>query len=481
METPPQLDASEATPPPLPPPPRQQDRQEEQEEQQEGEEQESAAQDEAYFGSYGHDMLIHEQMLTDEPRTLAYAAALRRVARGKVVLDVGCGSGVLSIFAAQAGAARVYAVEASDMAETAAEIVRRNGAAGVVTVLEGKVENVVLPEPVDVLVSEWMGTALLFESMWESVLRARDRWLKPGGVMMPATVELWAAGLEATQLWHDKVDRWRDVWGLDMSPVIDRAVNTFFSRPLFTVPVAPADLLTAGERVLAVDMHAVTRDALVSFSHLWVCPTVRLGQLHGAVLWFVCDMLPGQEHKQQQQEKVQQQEQQEEGAPHPSGAHPDPDPPAATAGAAAADVEEEHRATNADDNNNNEQLEGHVSALERSIDALTLALRQKEEKEKQAANKRPFAPPPLGPVVSEDRGPLVLSTSPAAPLTHWGHDLLVLDRPHPVERDQELAMRFTMVQNAEFPRHYHLTLEVSPADPECPDGWYERKLFPLWQ
>ena len=101
---------------------------------------------------------------------------------GKVVLDVGCGTGILSIFAAKAGAKHVYAVEASDIADDTRDIIEANGLSDRITVINERVEDVgegVIPEGgVDVLVSEWMGTCLVGESMLDSVLVARDRYLK---------------------------------------------------------------------------------------------------------------------------------------------------------------------------------------------------------------------------------------------------------------------------------------------------------------
>ncbi|CAI5942973.1 unnamed protein product [Closterium sp. NIES-64] len=102
-------------------------------------------------------------------------------APAQVVLDVGTGSGILAIWAAQAGARRVYAVEATDMAQHATTLARANGVADRVTVLQESMEDVQLPEKVDVIISEWMGYFLVRESMLDSVLVARDRWLKPGG------------------------------------------------------------------------------------------------------------------------------------------------------------------------------------------------------------------------------------------------------------------------------------------------------------
>ncbi|XP_006763176.1 PREDICTED: protein arginine N-methyltransferase 6, partial [Myotis davidii] len=100
--------------------------------------------------------------------------------RGKTVLDVGAGTGILSIFCVQAGARRVYAVEASAIWQQAREVVRLNGLEDRVHVLPGQVETVELPEQVDAIVSEWMGYGLLHESMLSSVLHARAKWLKEG-------------------------------------------------------------------------------------------------------------------------------------------------------------------------------------------------------------------------------------------------------------------------------------------------------------
>jgi protein arginine N-methyltransferase 3 len=57
-----------------------------------------------------------------------------------VVIDVGCGTGILSIFAARAGARKVYALDASDIAKRARQIVADNDLADTITVIQGKVE-----------------------------------------------------------------------------------------------------------------------------------------------------------------------------------------------------------------------------------------------------------------------------------------------------------------------------------------------------
>eukprot|EP00041_Stephanoeca_diplocostata_P006546 m.87797 g.87797 ORF g.87797 m.87797 type:complete len:256 (-) comp16424_c0_seq7:863-1630(-) len=152
-------------------------------------------QDDEYFGEY-QGLKVHHEMLTDVARTECYKHAIEQAAdfiKGKVVLDIGCGSGVLSMLAAKAGARHVYGVEASAFADTTAGIVTDNGLDNVVTILRGKIEGITLPEKADLIISEWMGTMLVFEFMIESVVLARDTWLADDGIMWPSTAQLFLA------------------------------------------------------------------------------------------------------------------------------------------------------------------------------------------------------------------------------------------------------------------------------------------------
>ena len=78
------------------------------------------------------------------------------------------------------------AVEATDAAKFARTVIEHNGLSSIIEVIQAKMEDVELPEKVDIIVSEWMGYMLLRESMLDSVLVARDRWLKPGGALYPS-------------------------------------------------------------------------------------------------------------------------------------------------------------------------------------------------------------------------------------------------------------------------------------------------------
>ncbi|KAL2228961.1 UNVERIFIED_CONTAM: Protein arginine N-methyltransferase PRMT10 [Sesamum indicum] len=185
-----------------------------------------------YFCTYG--FLYHQkEMLSDRVRMDAYFNAIfenKHHFQGKTVLDVGTGSGILAIWSAQAGARKVYAVEATKMAEHALELVKANKLQNVVEVIEGSMEDVTLPEKVDVIISEWMGYFLLRESMLDSVICARDRWLKPNGVMYPSHARMWMAPIRsglvdqkmsdyegAMEDWRSFVDETKTFYGVDMS------------------------------------------------------------------------------------------------------------------------------------------------------------------------------------------------------------------------------------------------------------------------
>lgn len=134
-----------------------------------------------YFQFYGY-LSQQQNMMQDYIRTSTYQRAILGNLsdfKDKVVLDVGAGSGILSFFAVQAGAKKVYAVEASNMANHAELLVAANNLSDKIIVIAGKIEEIDLPERVDCIVSEPMGYMLYNERMLETYLHAK-KWLVPG-------------------------------------------------------------------------------------------------------------------------------------------------------------------------------------------------------------------------------------------------------------------------------------------------------------
>ncbi|KAG5482280.1 hypothetical protein LSCM4_05533 [Leishmania orientalis] len=198
-----------------------------------------ASKDEQYFESYA-DLSVHKVMLRDGPRMHFYKTLLtdRSVVEGKVVVDVGSGSGILSCWAAQSGAAHVLSVEASSLAALQRHIVSDNDLADCVTVIASSVEDVVAggveafldAHPcvrrhggIALIVSEWMGFYLFHECMLPSVIRARDFFRDVNAAlqsslavrMLPSNGRLLAAPITLKHYYADTFAAfWDDVDGV---------------------------------------------------------------------------------------------------------------------------------------------------------------------------------------------------------------------------------------------------------------------------
>lgn len=180
----------------------------------------------------------HVGMLRDTVRVMAYRAAIEKHAPGKRVAEVGCGTGILSLFAAKAGASKVIAIEESQVSETAAAMFEANGCSDVIELRVANSRNVELEEPADLLIHEILGVDPFDENLLPVLVDARRRLLKPGGRMLPRRLEICCLGIEGTEdPRHEAtlaVARARELsglHGLDFGPVV-KAVETFMARPL---------------------------------------------------------------------------------------------------------------------------------------------------------------------------------------------------------------------------------------------------------
>ena len=235
-----------------------------------------------YFDSYSH-FGIHEEMLKDTVRTESYRRAIMApgICKDKVVLDVGCGTGILSMFAVRAGAKHVYAMDCAQIIDQAKIIAEKNGMADKITFIKGKVEEQELPEKVDVLISEWMGYFLMYESMLKTVIFARDHWLKPDGIVLPDKCTLYVTAIEDAQYRAQKLDWWGNVYGFDMSCIGEIAAT----EPLVDT-VDANQVVTTSAIVKEYDIQHCTDADMVMEDAPFELRATREDQVHALVTYF---------------------------------------------------------------------------------------------------------------------------------------------------------------------------------------------------
>lgn len=261
-----------------------------------------------YFCTYAY--IYHQkQMLSDDLRMQSYRDAIFENPnhfKDKVVLDVGTGSGILAIWAAQAGARKVFAVEATDIAVQARKVVKANGVDHIVTVIQSKIEDVELPEKVDVIVSEWMGYFLLRESMFDSVIVARDRWLKPEGAMFPSHASMSIAPMcneddsnkrfsefsGAMDGWRSFVERTKTSWGVDMSVLssaFKKEQEQYSLRTSAWAELSPSDLIGDEVEIAAWDLKTCTLEDIKGVTSPFSLTISTMSRFGGIAGWFDTD------------------------------------------------------------------------------------------------------------------------------------------------------------------------------------------------
>lgn len=229
-------------------------------------------------GRYG--ITAFGEMVGDEVRMTAYERALRRAVRpGSVVLDIGTGTGIFALLACRFGAARVYAVEPDDAIAVAREIALANGVADRVTFAQALSTQLTLPEPVDVIVSDLRGVLPLFGRHLPSVVDARDRFLRPGGTLIPERDTLWTAAAAAPELFARRTEAWTpERHGFDMTAARALAVNSWTQGR-----IREEQLLTAARRWAVLDYTTLDSPDCAGTV---TCPVQREGEAHGLAVWF---------------------------------------------------------------------------------------------------------------------------------------------------------------------------------------------------
>jgi protein arginine N-methyltransferase 1 len=231
----------------------------------------------------------HRTLLADRVRNAAFHAALGRViVKGETtVADIGAGTGFLGFLAAKLGAKRVDLYEAAGVARVARTLLRHNRMRNC-RLFEMHSTEVLDPERVDVVVCETLGNYALEESIVETLNDARKRFLKPGGIVIPARVRQHVCPVVGDRFFAD-LSAWDGVgYGLDFGPAKTMTLNNIYVRSF-----AVGDLLDEARAALVWDE--------VSFAHH--NKTTRSGEagwtldrrtaIYGLALWWTADLADG--------------------------------------------------------------------------------------------------------------------------------------------------------------------------------------------
>jgi len=232
----------------------------------------------------------HLKILDDTARKGAFVRAVRETVRpGDVVLDLGTGSGILAVAAAQAGAAHVYAVEPAGMVHLAEKVAHSNGVADRITFIRGWSTQLELPQRATVLSTDIVGNEALDMTIWETMQDARARLLTPDARLVPQgftalarLVDLPERVRQAYRAHPVQVQRWKEAYDIDFSALVDydgRQTVGFYERPevvqQWPVYSPPAEVYQVD---LSVDVHGL--DAVRTLT------ADRAGTVSGVVVYF---------------------------------------------------------------------------------------------------------------------------------------------------------------------------------------------------
>jgi type I protein arginine methyltransferase len=243
--------------------------------------------------SLHYQLLANQQlMLEDVHRTSKYHSGILENAAdfaGKVVLDVGAGTGILSLFAAQAGAKKIYAVEGTSAATYARQLIEHAGLVDRIEVLRGRLDEIELPDKVEVIISEPWGFFLFHERMIEVFLSARDRFLVDGGRLFPSAAKAWLAPFRDDDLYEwrcEGIAFWQrtNFFGVDLSALADTARRELFGMPAVGL-VDPASLV-AEPVGYDLDLSKMDVNDLGVVELPFRFAVTKAGVVHGLAGWF---------------------------------------------------------------------------------------------------------------------------------------------------------------------------------------------------
>jgi SAM-dependent methyltransferase len=228
----------------------------------------------------------HYGYIADSVRLDRFRTAISRVVKsGHVIADLGCGSGILGLLCLRAGADRVFAIDSTEMIEVAREMLARAELGNRSVMIAGLSQRISLPELVDVIICDHVGYFGFDYGVVQMMQDARQRFLKPGGHMIPARLNLSVCAVDSDAC-RVVVERWRT----ERIPTEFHWLRETDINGRHDVQLTRGELLGEPSALGEIDFHHDNPDF---FSWSTELRMSRDGVFHGLAGWFDCELAEG--------------------------------------------------------------------------------------------------------------------------------------------------------------------------------------------
>lgn len=221
-------------------------------------------------------------MFFDKLRNSYYSAAIERtVGKDTAVLELGAGLGLHGFMSARKGARKVYLVEPESIIDVTRQLVRANKLTEQVECIQGRIEEINLPENVDLIISVFTGNFLLSEDLLPSLFYARDKYLSPGGKLIPDRASMEVVPVSAPEYYEKHIDCWSNSsLPANFDLVRKYAVNSLYhDEP----KDRKAEYLSEPAELIELDFMTATEASCQNKIQLEICQN---GVCHGCLGWF---------------------------------------------------------------------------------------------------------------------------------------------------------------------------------------------------
>lgn len=219
-------------------------------------------------------------MIFDYRRNSFYAQAMDNlIDDSSVVMDLGAGLGILGFMAAARGAKRVYMIDPHTNLEIAKQIASQNSLSERIVFIRDQAEKVKLPEQVDVILSVFTGNFLLEQDLLPSLFFARDKFLKPGGHLIPDRGRMWIVPVNMPEFYEKFINCWSEA----PQGISHDAMTPFAENSVYAHWFTDCNFLSGPQKLTSLDF---TRATLAECRDSVAFMFERDGLLHGFLGWF---------------------------------------------------------------------------------------------------------------------------------------------------------------------------------------------------